>query len=104
MPSTMVEYTVDDDNLLHLLTLPNTSTLLSSILLCCALLWHLTGPASAVALATIFAVGVVVSTAGSNNGSIMTGGRAFYAVARGKCQSHCRLQTPQTIHFHERTP
>ena len=37
----------------------------------------------AVTLATIFAIGVVISTAGSNNGSIMTGGRAFYAVGRG---------------------
>lgn len=35
------------------------------------------------AVAALFALGVVVSTAGSNNGSIMTGGRAFYAVARG---------------------
>ena len=35
------------------------------------------------AVASFFALGVVVSTAGSNNGSIMTGGRAFYAVARG---------------------
>lgn len=52
--------------------------LLPSALLCCLL-----GPAGAIALATVFAVGVVVSTAGSNNGSIMTGGRAFYAVARG---------------------
>ena len=35
------------------------------------------------AVASFFALGVVVSTAGSNNGSIMTGGRAFYAVGRG---------------------
>ena len=35
------------------------------------------------AIASFFALGVVVSTAGSNNGSIMTGGRAFYAVGRG---------------------
>ena len=34
------------------------------------------------ALAAILAFGVVVSAAGSCNGSIMTGGRAFYAVAR----------------------
>jgi amino acid transporter len=34
-------------------------------------------------VAALFAFGVVVSTLGSNNGSIMTGGRAFYAVARG---------------------
>lgn len=40
-------------------------------------------PLYGVILATVFAVGVVISTAGSNNGSIMTGGRAFYAVARG---------------------
>jgi amino acid transporter len=35
-------------------------------------------------LATFIALGVVLSTAGSANGSIMTGGRAFYAVARDK--------------------
>jgi len=35
------------------------------------------------ALSSFFAVGVIFSTLGSNNGSIMTGGRAFYAVARG---------------------
>lgn len=44
----------------------------------------LSGTSGAIAFATVFAVGVVVSTAGSNNGSIMTGGRAFYAVARGE--------------------
>lgn len=33
-------------------------------------------------LPTIFALGVSLSTMGSINGSIMTGGRAFYAVAR----------------------
>jgi amino acid transporter len=39
-------------------------------------------------LPTIMALGVALSTAGSINGSIMTGGRAFYAVARnGKAPS-----------------
>ena len=33
-------------------------------------------------LATILAAGVAIATAGSDNGSIMTGGRAFFAVAR----------------------
>jgi amino acid transporter len=33
-------------------------------------------------LSLIFAFGVALSTMGSNNGSIMTGGRVFYAIAR----------------------
>ena len=33
-------------------------------------------------LATFLAAGVAIATAGSDNGSIMTGGRAFFAVAR----------------------
>ena len=33
-------------------------------------------------LPAIFSLGVALSAAGSNNGSIMTGGRAFFAVAR----------------------
>lgn len=37
-----------------------------------------------VTLAGIFAAGVALSTAGAAHGSIMTGGRAFYSVARNK--------------------
>ncbi len=35
-------------------------------------------------LPTIFVLGVAIATAGSNNGSIMAGGRALYAFARAK--------------------
>lgn len=40
-------------------------------------------------LTLAFAVGVSISTASSCNGSIMTGGRAFYAVARNNDAPHC---------------
>jgi amino acid transporter len=40
------------------------------------------GEKGAVFLSSLFAVGVAISTTGANNGSIMAGGRAFYAVAR----------------------
>ena len=47
------------------------------------------GPGRGYSLVMVLALGVVVSTAGSNNGSIMTGGRAFYAVARGGHAPQC---------------
>jgi amino acid transporter len=49
---------------------------------------HVIGGEHSFLLPALFAFGVAISAAGSNNGSIMTGGRAFYAVARdGKAPS-----------------